>query len=47
MGNLDFLSLMGNFTTVLDYQVGYYRELANYQIALARMEPMVGTELTK
>ena len=47
VGNLDFLSLMGNFTTVLDYQVGYYRELANYQIALARMEPMVGTELTK
>jgi len=47
VGNLDFLSLMENFTTVLDYQVGYYRELANYQIALARMEPMVGTELTK
>jgi outer membrane protein TolC len=47
VGNLDFLSLMGDFTTVLDYQVGYYRELANYQIALARMEPMVGAELTK
>ncbi|HYX70114.1 MAG TPA: TolC family protein [Terriglobales bacterium] len=47
VGNLDFLSLMGNFTTVLDYRVGYYRELVNYQIALARMEPMVGTELTK
>ena len=47
VGNLDFLSMLDNFITVLDYQVGYYRELANYQTALARMEPMVGAELTK
>jgi hypothetical protein len=32
---------------VLDYEMNYYRELSNYQIALARLEPLVGRELTK
>lgn len=47
VGNVDFLTILSNFTTVLDYQVEYYRELANYNTALARLEPMVGVELTK
>jgi cobalt-zinc-cadmium efflux system outer membrane protein len=47
VGKVDFLTILDNFVTVLDYQVGYYRELANYQIALARLEPLVGVELTK
>jgi len=46
VGNVDFLTMLANFTTVLDYEVDYYRELADYQTALARMEPLVGTELT-
>jgi outer membrane protein TolC len=46
VGNVDFLTLIGNFTTVLDYQTDYYRELANYQISLARMEAVTGAELT-
>lgn len=47
VGNVDFLTILSNFTTVLDYEVDYYRELANYNMALARLEPFVGVELTK
>ena len=47
VGTVDFLTILTNFTTVLDYEVNYYRELANYQMALARLEPLVGVELTK
>ncbi len=47
VGSLDFLSLIANFTTVLDYEIDYYAELANYQKALARLEEITGTELTK
>ena len=46
VGNVDFLTLIGNFTTVLNYQTDYYRELANYQTSLARMEAVTGVELT-
>lgn len=47
VGKLDFLSMLTNFVDVLDYEVGYYEELSKYQSALARLEPLVGTELTK
>jgi outer membrane protein TolC len=46
VGSVDFLTVMGNFTTVLNYQTDYYRELANYQTALARMEAVTGAEIT-
>ncbi|HKC71616.1 MAG TPA: TolC family protein, partial [Terriglobales bacterium] len=46
VGNVDFLTLIGNFTTVLNYETDYYRELANYQTALAQMEALTGAELT-
>jgi cobalt-zinc-cadmium efflux system outer membrane protein len=46
VGTVDFLSVLGNFSTVLNYEIDYYRELANYQSALARMESMVGVDLT-
>lgn len=45
VGNVDFLTLIGNFTTVLDYETDYFRELANYQTALARMEALTGAQL--
>ncbi len=47
VGKLDFLSMLTNFVDVLDYEVGYYQELSKFQSALARLEPLVGTELTK
>ena len=46
VGNVDFLSVLGNFSTVLNYEISYYRELANYQMALAQMETIVGVDLT-
>ena len=47
VGSVDFLTMLDNFITVLDYEIGYYRELSNYQMALARLEPLVGVELTR
>ncbi len=46
VGTADFLTVIGNFSMVLNYEIDYYRELANYQTALARMETMVGVDLT-
>jgi outer membrane protein TolC len=47
VGKVDFLSMLTNFVDVLDYEVSYYDELSKFQSALARLEPLVGTELTK
>ena len=46
VGNVDFLTVLGNFTTLLSYQVDYYREVANYQTAVARIEALVGIDPT-
>lgn len=46
VGTADFLTVITNFTTVLDYETEYYRELANQRIALAKLEALVGVELT-
>ncbi len=42
VGNVDFLTLVTNFTTINGYEVDYYRQLADYEIALARMEALTG-----
>ncbi len=47
VGKVDFLSMLDNFVYVLNYEVGYYQELSNYETALARMEPLVNTDLTE
>ena len=46
VGSVDFLTVLGNYRDLLDYETEYYRELADYQSALARMEILVGQELT-
>jgi outer membrane protein, heavy metal efflux system len=46
VGNVDFLNVLSNFSNVLDYQIEYYREVAEFQTALAQLEPLVGVELT-
>src|SRR6516165_2612240 len=46
-GTLDFESLISNFTSVLEYEVSYYEELANYQKALVTLEQITGVELAK
>ncbi len=47
VGKVDFLSMLDNFIYVLDYEVNYYQELSNFETALARMEPLVNTDLTE
>ena len=47
VGKVDFLSMLTNFRSILDYEINYYQELANFQMALTRLEVMVGRELTQ
>ena len=46
-GTLDFESLIANFTSVLQYEINYYEELANYQKSLVNLEQITGAELLK
>jgi len=45
-GSVDFLSVLTNFTTVLDYEMNYHDEALNYALALSRLEEMTGQPLT-
>jgi outer membrane protein TolC len=45
-GAVDFLSVLTNFTTVLDYEMNYYDEALNYMLALSRLEEITGQPLT-
>jgi len=45
-GSVDFLSVLSNFTMVLDYEMSYYDEALNYSLALSRLEEMTGRPLT-
>jgi outer membrane protein TolC len=44
-GRVDFLSVVTNFGTVLEYEVSYFDELASYHTAVSRLEEMTGTPL--
>jgi outer membrane protein TolC len=46
VGTTDFLTVFSNFSTVLNYQTDYYRELADYQSSLAQLESLTGLQLT-
>jgi outer membrane protein TolC len=46
VGNVDFLSLIANFTTLLSYETDYYRQLADYQTSIARIESLTGEDIT-
>src|ERR1022692_4126025 len=45
-GSVYFLSVLSNFTMVLDYEMNYYDEALNYALALSRLEQMTGQALT-
>jgi cobalt-zinc-cadmium efflux system outer membrane protein len=47
VGTVDFLTVLSNFVTVLDYEVNYEEQTARYHQALARLEPLVGFELVR
>ena len=44
-GAVDFLSVLTNFGTVLEYEMTYFDELASYHTAVSRLEEMTGTTL--
>jgi outer membrane protein TolC len=45
-GSVDFLSVLSNFTMLLDYEMSYYDEALNYSLALSRLEETTGQALT-
>ncbi len=47
VGSVDFLTLINNLQTLLNFQMQYYEELAKHEQALARLEPLVGRQLTQ
>lgn len=46
-GTLDFLTVISNFTTVLDSELNYQQQLADYEKALARLEELTGLNLVQ
>lgn len=44
-GGVDFLSVLTNFGTVLEYEMRYFDELASYHVAVSRLEEMAGVAL--
>jgi len=44
-GTADFLSVLTNFTTVLDYELSYHQQLAEHEKALARLEELTALDL--
>ncbi len=41
-GSVDFLSVLTNYLTMVDFEMNYYEELLNVNLALARLEEMTG-----
>jgi outer membrane protein TolC len=46
VGDIDFLTLLNNLTTLFNFEIEYYRQLAQYHKAIARLEEITGVELT-
>jgi hypothetical protein len=42
---VDFLTLLDNLMTLLNYELGYYEQLSNQEKAIAALEPFVGANL--
>ena len=47
VGNVDFLTLMNNFVTILDYETNYWDQYAGLAQSMARLEALVATNLIK
>lgn len=47
VGNVDFLTLLANFITVLNYEINFEEQQARYRQALARLEPLLGAEFIR
>jgi outer membrane protein TolC len=47
VGSVDFLTVLMNFMTVLDYEINLEEQRARHVQALARLEPLTGLELVR
>ncbi len=47
VGTVDFLTVLTNFNAVLNYEISYQEQQAQYHQALAALEPLVGTEFIR
>ncbi len=45
VGKVDFLTLLDNLVTLLNYELSYYEQLSNLEKAIAALEPFVGINL--
>jgi outer membrane protein, heavy metal efflux system len=45
VGKVDFLTLLDNLVTLLNYELSYYEQLSNQEKAIAALEPFVGLNL--
>jgi outer membrane protein TolC len=46
VGGVDFLTVLTNFVTALNYEISFEEQTARFHQALARLEPIVGVPLT-
>lgn len=44
-GSVDFLTVLNNFTSRLDYEVNYHEEMLSFHLALVRLEEMTAEKL--
>jgi outer membrane protein TolC len=47
VGKVDFLTLIDNLMTLLNYELNYYEQVANTEKAIAGLEPLVGVPLKR
>ena len=47
VGDLDFLGVLDNWSTLLDFEVEYYAQLSEHEKALAGLEELTGLELVQ
>ncbi len=47
VGNVDFLTLLSSYQTVLTYEISYEEQAMKYRQALARLEPFIGQDLVR
>ncbi len=45
VGTVDFVTLMDNLVTLLNYEISYYEQISNMEKAVAALEPLVGAGL--
>ena len=45
VGKVDFLTLLDNLVTLLNYELSYYEQLSNEEKAVAGLEPLIGVTL--